>query len=102
MYAATLMFAVLRAPYMHKTVGPVVLDVAIYGGILLVCVTIALGLFRRHPLAWLPGLLVSAAALVAGATAFHVADTAQLPAGVLGATGVILLLARRGEFRGGI
>lgn len=102
LYASTLLFAVLRAPYFHKTAGPVVLDVAIYGGLLLLCVAVAIGLFRRHALAFVPGLLVSAAALAAGAMAFHVPDTAQLPAGVLGATGLILLWARRGEFQGGI
>jgi hypothetical protein len=102
LYASTLLFAVLRAPYVHKTAGPAILDVAIYGGLLLFCVAVAIGLFRRHVLAFIPGLLASAAVLAAGAMAFHVPDTAQLPAGVLGATGLILLWARRGEFSGGI
>jgi hypothetical protein len=97
-YASTLLFAVLRAPYMHKTVAGAAQDVAIYAGLLLLCATVAVGLFQRHRLAWLPGVLVSLAALLAGALAFHVPDTAQLPAGVLGATGVVLLWARRGEF----
>jgi hypothetical protein len=98
LYAATLLFAVLRAPYLHRTVGPAVLDVAIYGGLLLLCAAVAIGLFRRHRLAWLPGMALSLAALLAGAFAFHVPDTAQLPAGVLGVTGLVLLFARRGEF----
>jgi hypothetical protein len=102
LYASTLLFAVLRAPYFHKTVGPAVTDAAIYGSLLIGCVAVAFGLFRRHHLAWLPGMVLSLATLVAGAMAFHVPDTAQLPAGVLGATGVILLWARRGEFQGGI
>ena len=102
LYASTLLFAVLRAPYVHRTVGPAVTDVAIYGGLLLACVAVAIGLFRRHQLAFLPGIGLSLGALAAGAMAFHVPETAQLTAGVLGATGVILLYARRGEFQGGI
>jgi hypothetical protein len=46
----------------------------------------------------MPGILISISALLAGAFAFHVPDTAQLPAGVLGATGIVLLWARHGEF----
>jgi len=97
-YAASLLFAVLRAPYVNKTAGDVALDVAVYGGLLLLCVSVAVGLFRRHRLAWLPGVLLSLLAVLAGALAFHVPDTAQLPAGVLGATGAVLLVARRREF----
>jgi hypothetical protein len=98
LYASTLLFAVLRAPYVNQTMGAAALDVAIYGGLLLLCAGTAVGLFRRMALAWPLGLLISVAALLAGALAFHVPDTAQLPAGVLGATGIVLLLARRGEF----
>lgn len=98
LYAATLLFAVLRAPYIHTTVGAAARDVAAYGSLLLLCVGVAIGLFARHRLAWLPGLLVSLAAFFAGVFAFHVPTTAELPAGVLGATGVVLLVARRREF----
>jgi hypothetical protein len=98
LYAATLLFAVLRAPYMHRTISSAALEIAIYGGLLLTCVTVAIGLFQRHRLAWMPGILISISALLAGAFAFHVPDTAQLPAGVLGATGIVLLWARHGEF----
>lgn len=99
LYAATLFFAVLRAPYAHRTVSGAAIDIVIYGGLLLVCATVAAGLFTRHRLAWLPGVLVSLAALAAGAASYHVPETAQLPAGVLGVTGAVLLWARRGEFR---
>lgn len=126
LYAATLLFAVLRAPYVHKTAGPAVLDVSIYGGILLFCATVAMGLFRRHRLAFFPGMFLSLFALAAGsapaiadllksigfdsleyvargfASICHVPETAQLAAGVLGAIGAVLLWARRGEFQDGI
>ena len=98
LYAGTLFFAVLRAPYVHREVAAVASDLAIYGGLTALCAAIAAGLFLRRGAAWIPGLLGSLAAIVAGATAFHVPDTAQLPAGVLGATGMVLLWARRGEF----
>jgi hypothetical protein len=97
LYASTLLFAVLRAPYYHRNTADAALDVAIYGGLLLVCTLVAIGLFGRRRAALLPGILVSLAALLAGALAFHVPDTAQLPAGILGASGVVLLWARRGE-----
>lgn len=98
LYAATLLFAVLRAPYFHKTVGAIAVDVAIYGGLLLLCLAVAVGIFLRRPLAFVPALLVSAAALAAGAAGWHVPETAQLPAGVLGASSIVFLLFRRGEF----
>ena len=105
LYAATLSFAVLRAPYAHRTVGPVIADIAIYGGLLGVCILVGLGLFRRRPWALLPGVLLSLAALVAALCAWladwhHVPETAQLSTGVLGTTGVVLLLARRTELVG--
>lgn len=98
LYAGTLIFAVLRAPYVHRDVAAVASDLAIYGGLTAICAAIAAGLFLRRGAAWIPGLLGSLAAVVAGATAFHVPDTAQLPAGVLGVTGLVLLWARRREF----
>jgi hypothetical protein len=98
LYAGTLLFAVLRAPYFHRDIAAVVSDLAIYGGLTIVSAAVAAGLFQRRSAAWLPGMLLSLAAVVAGATAFHVPDTAQLPAGVLGVTGLVLLWARRGEF----
>lgn len=98
LYAGTLIFAVLRAPYVHRDVPAVASDLAIYGGLTAICVAVATGLFQRRSAAWLPGMLLSLAAVVAGAMAFHVPDTAQLPAGVLGCTGLVLLWARRGEF----
>lgn len=97
LYAATMSFAVLRAPYAHRSIGPVVNDIAIYGGLLLVSVFIALGLFRRRPWVLWPALILSVAAFFAGLLAWHVPETAQLPAGVLGATGFVLLIGRRVE-----
>ena len=98
LYAGTLFFAVLRAPYVHRDAAAVASDLAIYGGLTVLCVAVAVGLFQRRSTAWFPGMLLSLAAIIAGATAFHVPDTAQLPAGVLGATGMVLLWARREEF----
>jgi hypothetical protein len=45
----------------------------------------------------IPALLLSVAAFAAGLMAWHVPETAQLPAGVLGVSGVVLLLGRRVE-----
>lgn len=100
LYAATLSFAVMRAPYLHKSMSGVARDVAIYGGLLLVCALTGIGVFQRRTWALGPALVVSLAALAAGAAGFHVPETAQLPAGVLGVTGLVFLLARRGEFMG--
>lgn len=100
LYAGTLFFAVLRAPYVHREVAPVVRDLAIFGGLLILCTGVAVGLFQRRSLSWFPAMLLSLAAVVAGAMAYHIPDTAQLPAGVLGVTGMVLLWARRGEFSG--
>lgn len=97
LYAATLSFAVLRAPYAHRTTGPVFTDIAIYGGLLVVCVLVALGLFRRRQWVLWPALLLSIAVFFAGLFAWHVPETAQLPAGVLGVTGFVLLVGRRSE-----
>jgi hypothetical protein len=97
LYAATLSFSVLRAPYAHSTVPAVAIDLAIYGGLLVVCTVIGLGLFRRRSWALWPAILLSVAVFFAGLMAWHVPDTAQLPAGVLGASGVVLLLGRRIE-----
>ena len=49
LYAATLAFAVLRAPYAHRSVSGVATDLVIYGGLLLACVVIGLAnlLFNR-------------------------------------------------------
>ena len=99
-YAATLSFAVLRAPYLHKTFKGISTDLLTYGGLLVLCLTIALGLFQRRMWALWPAIIVSVSAVVAGAMAWHVPETAQLPAGVLGATSIVLLLASRGEFLG--
>lgn len=98
LYAGTLFFAVLRAPYVHREVAEVASDLAIYGGLTTLCLAVAVGLFQRRSVAWFPALVLSLLAIVAGAMAFHVPDTAQLPAGVLGGTGLVLLWARRGEF----
>ena len=97
LYAATLSFAVLRAPYAHRSVSAVATDIAIYGGLLLACVAIAMGLVRRRGWVLGPTRLLSLATLATGLAAWHVPETAQLPAGVLGATGVVLLLGRRSE-----
>lgn len=98
LYAGTLFFAVLRAPYVYREVTPVLRDLAIYGSLLVACTLVAVGLFQRRSLSWLPAMLLSLGAIVAGAMAFHIPDTAQLPAGVLGVTGIVLLWARRAEF----
>src|ERR1700712_501166 len=97
LYAATLSFAVLRAPYAHRTATGIATDVAIYGGLLAICTAIALGLFRRSSWALWPAVLLSIAAFFAGLMAWHVPETAQLPAGVLGVVSVVLLIGRRIE-----
>jgi hypothetical protein len=97
LYAATLFFAVLRAPYAHTKVPEIVTDIAVYGGLLATCVLVALGIFGRRPVVLWPALLLSLLAFFAGLFAWHVPETAQLPAGVLGAASVVLLLGRRGE-----
>jgi hypothetical protein len=97
LYAATLSFAVLRAPYAHRDVASILTEIAIYGGLLLACLVIAMGLFRRRSYALWPAVLLSIGAVLAGAFAWHVPETAQLPAGVLGAVSVVLLFARRAE-----
>lgn len=98
LYVAALFFAVLRVPYFYRTVGALVRDLAIYGGLLVLSLAIAIGLFQRRSHAWVPALLLSLGAVVAGATAFHVPETSQLPAGVLGVTGLVLLWVGRREF----
>ena len=80
LYAATLSFAVLRAPYAHRAAAAIATDVAIYGGLLAVCVAIAIGLFRRRGWVLGPALLLSIVAFFAGLLAWHVPETAQLPA----------------------
>ena len=97
LYAATLSFAVLRAPYAHRAGQAIATDVAIYGGLMAVCVAVAVGLFSRRTWVLWPAVLLSAAAFFAGLMAWHVPETAQLPAGVLGASSVVLLLGRRVE-----
>ena len=100
LYAATLFFPVLRAPYYHRgDFSLIARDIAVYGGLLFVCVYIAIALFLRRSWALWPAVLLSLAALAAGAAAWHVPDTAQLPAGVLGSVSAVLLIARSGEFR---
>lgn len=101
LFAATLTFAVLRAPYIHKRVPDIARDIAIYGGLLLACVSVGMGLFQRRAWALVPGLLLLAAGFGASVLNWHMPETGQLPAGVLGATGVVLLLARTGEFKEG-
>ena len=97
LYAATLSFSVLRAPYAHRNMTAVAMDLMIYGSLLAVCTVIGLALFRRRSWALWPAILLSVVVFFAGLMAWHVPDTAQLPAGVLGASGVVLLLGRRAE-----
>jgi hypothetical protein len=97
LYAATLAFAVLRAPYAHRDIESIAVDIAAYGGLLLVCVVLAVGLFLRRSFALWPAVLLSLGAIAAGYFGWHVPETAQLPAGVLGAVGAVLLLFRRAE-----
>lgn len=101
LFAATLAFAVLRAPYIHKRAPEIARDIAIYGGLLLACVSVGMGLFQRRSWALVPGLLLLAAGFGASVLNWHMPETGQLPAGVLGATGVVLLLARTDEFKDG-
>jgi hypothetical protein len=101
LFAATLSFAVLRAPYIHKHAPEIARDIAIYGGLLLACVSVAMGLFQRRAWALIPGLVLLAAGFGASVLNWHMPETGQLPAGVLGATGVVLLLARADEFKNG-
>lgn len=101
LFGATLAFAVLRAPYIHKRAPEIARDIAIYGGLLLACVSVGMGLFQRRAWALIPGLALLALGLGASAFNWHMPETGQLPAGVLGATGIVLLLARTGEFKDG-
>lgn len=98
LFAASLAFAVLRAPYVHKLVAAVARDMAIYGGLVLACIAVAMGLFQRRRWALIPGLVLGAFGFGASIANWHMPETGQLPAGVLGATVVVLLLARGSEF----
>ena len=98
LFAATLLFSVLRAIYSSATRSTAVLGVVIYGGLLLVCALTARGVFLRRPWALPAGVILLLFALGAALVSFHVPESAELPAGILGILGSVLLLARRGEF----
>ena len=59
-------FAVLRAPHVYREGAAVARDLAIFGGLFVLCTLIAAGLFQRRSLSWFPAILVSLAAIVAG------------------------------------
>jgi hypothetical protein len=98
LFAASMSFAVLRAPYVHKHVPEVARDMVVYGGLVLACIAVAMGLFQRRRWALIPGLVLGAFGFGASVANWHMPETGQLPAGVLGATAVVLLLARGSEF----
>lgn len=98
LFAASLLFAVLRSIYGTTDVREALTGVAIYGGLLGACAATGWGLFQRRPWALPAGIVILLCALGAGLASFHVPETAELPAGLLGVLGSILLLGSRGEF----
>ncbi|MFO0656837.1 MAG: hypothetical protein U0787_17395 [Polyangia bacterium] len=100
LFAVTLSFAVLRAPFIHKQAGAMAQDLLSYGGLMFGCMLTAAGLFRRKLWAFFPAVLLSVVAIYAAAINWHMPETGQLPAGVLGLTTCVLLLLRYREFGG--
>ena len=101
LFACTLSFAVLRAPFIHKQASPMATDLAAYGGLMFACMLIAGGLFQRKLWAFFPAVVLSGLAIYASVTNWHMPETGQLPAGVLGVTAALLLILRYREFTGG-
>ncbi len=100
LFAATLSFAVLRAPFIHKSGGDMAKDLLAYGSLMFGCMLIAAGLFSRKLWAFFPAVLLSLVAIYAAVENWHMPETGQLPAGVLGITSGLLLLLRYREFGG--
>ena len=100
--AATLSFAVLRAPFIHQQAGAMATDLLVYGGLMCTCLLVAAGLFLRKLWAFFPGIVLSGALIVASVQNWHMPETGQLPAGVLGITAVLMLVLRYREFVGGV
>lgn len=100
LFAVTLSFAVLRAPFIHQQAGAMATDLLSYGGLMFGCMLIAAGLFRRKLWAFFPGVVLSALMVYAAVQNWHMPETGQLPAGVLGITAGLLLILRYREFVG--
>ncbi len=62
------------------------------------CMVISAGLFQRKLWALIPAILLSGLALYASIINWHMPETGQLPAGVLGCTAALLLILRYREF----
>jgi hypothetical protein len=98
LFAATLFFSVLRSIYGTAAVGTAVAGALIYGGLLSICALTARGIFLRRPWAMPAGVVLLLVGLAAALASFHVPETAELPAGLLGLLGTALLVGSRGEF----
>lgn len=98
LFACTLSFPVLRAPFIHKQASDMATDLLAYGGLMFACMVISAGLFQRKLWALIPAILLSGLALYASIINWHMPETGQLPAGVLGCTAALLLILRYREF----
>lgn len=98
LFAAALFFAVLRAVYSTSTVGGALFAAAAYLGLLSACAVTARAIFLRRPAGLPAGVALMLFTLGAALSNFHVPETAELPAGVLGLLGATLLVASRREF----
>ena len=99
LFAVTLSFAVLRAPFIHKQAGAMAQDLLSYGGLMFGCMLTAAVCFAAS-CGLFPAVLLSVVAIYAAAINWHMPETGQLPAGVLGLTTCVLLLLRYREFGG--
>ena len=98
LFAATLVFPALRAPFMRVSIQEQLLHLLAYGGLFFACLVVAVGLFLRRLPAFFGGLALSVLAVGAAIANWHMPETGQLPAGVLGVSSGVLLLLRYGEF----
>lgn len=98
LFACTLSFPVLRAPFIHKQAAEMATDLLAYGGLMFACMVLAAGLFQRKLWALIPAIVLSGLAIYASFINWHMPETGQLPAGVLGCTAALLLLLRVREF----
>lgn len=88
--AVTLGFAILRSLYLAPSHGEALARAGAYGTTLLLCGHAARGLLRRRGFA-LPLSALLFVCLIGAGVLGGVPDTAQVPAGVLGVFGLLLL-----------
>jgi hypothetical protein len=100
LFACTLSFPVLRAPFIHQQASAIATDLLSYGGLMFACMLVAAGLFLRKLWALFPAVLLAGLAIYASAINWHMPETGQIPAGVLGITAALLLVLRYREFLG--